>query len=163
MGRVSRIAVSMLGGVGVMIGVLCRAGTMFGVACGTGMMVRVVRGASRVMMMGVAGGVVVVMGTASHVVVVMVEVMMGVWLCHHRTGKGERKQRKQRSVFHDRHSPDTTYGAITMPHSISRAAKIKFFPQMNRRVMQTGHTVAKCSYSRRSGSLGGASQFCICS
>jgi len=150
---VSRIAVSVLGSVSMAVGAVR----------GASMMVRVVRGASRVMMMGVAGGVVVVMGTASHVVVVMVEVMMGVWLCHHRAGKSERKQRKQRSVFHDRHSPDTTYGAITMPHSISRAAKIKFFPQMNRRVMQTGHTVAKCSYSRRSGSLGGASQFCICS
>jgi len=102
-------------------------------------------------------------GASRLVVVMMMEVLMGVRLRHHGAAKSERKQRKQRSVFHDRHSPDTTYSVMTMPHAISRAAKINFFPQMNRRVMQTRHKVVKCSYSRRSGSLGGGVQFCICS
>ena len=67
------------------------------------------------------------------VVVVMMMVVEVVWLRHHRGAKSERKQRKQRSVFHDR-SPSTQHdSAMTMPHAISRAAKINFFPQMNRK------------------------------
>jgi hypothetical protein len=78
----------------------------------------------------------VVMAIVSRVV--MIAMVPGVvWLCHHRAGKSEdeseRQQRKQRSVFHDRHPSTQHDSATTMPHAMSRAAKINFFPQMNRK------------------------------
>ena len=103
---------------------------------------------SRFMVMAIAHSVVVMaiprrvaMMTLVRRRVMMAMVLNVVWLCHHRAGKSEhkseheseRKQRKQRSVFHDRHPSAQHDSATTMPHAISRAAKINFFPQMNRK------------------------------
>jgi hypothetical protein len=77
--------------------------------------------------------------------VVMAMVLGVMWLCHHRTGKSkhksehesERKQRKQRSVFHDRHPSTQHDRTTTMPHAIARAAKNKFFSPDESQVMQS--------------------------
>jgi len=63
----------------------------------------------------------------------MMVVAKVMWLRGHRAGKSERKQRKQRSVFHDRSPSTQHYSTMTMPYAVSRAAKINFFPQMNRK------------------------------
>lgn len=114
MGSVRRIALGGVRGASVTVDVVGGTSSMVvGVMRRARMTVGVVRGANRGMVM-------------------MVEVMMEMRLRHHRGGESERKQHQQRSVFHDRSPSTQHYSSMTMPHAISRAAKINFFPQMNR-------------------------------